>query len=1026
MDPLAQLFERYHRNGDLQALAQVFDALAPRLLPVALHLTGNPADAEDVLQQTFLLAMDRAEVFDASRRLEPWLAGLLTNVARNARRHAARRVAEPLPEHANKEPMTAEIGPMAAAERAELIAVLRTSVDALAPEQRQVLRLQLQHGMSPVEIAEVIEVPPGTVRMRLHRGLLALRRLLPAGFATCLFGSLSARGLASVRESVLHAAGKKVAAASGATVTAVVVTGCVLTMKKLLVGIVVVCVLGLWWAWPEPVLLKPPMALPPSPASPVAAAVSSGTNRTSAGEADGAVARVAQLSAIGALRVRIVASVDGAGAGEELPLPGTWLDLWSGESPLVPFDRDAQRSVTDAAGEVVLTGVEPGPWQVQILADRDSPVHAVNVVAGAETLVTIQRRTLRIARGIVVDADGRPVGGAEVWVHRGTAMGSYSLPEPAVLTARRGTRTGPDGRFGVPLLAREHRIGACAPGHGEAFGRLASGDGELRLVLGRAFATVSGTVRDGAGAAVGGAVVHLTPAGQDFRRAADGTVVAARVDRLAHADADGRFHFDGVAPGKVRVWATAWPRIQAIAELDAPAFGIVECALVMQAGTMVVGTVRNADGTPARVHVFSTPTLPAEGHYCHCDCREDGSYQLFYQPQQRFFVCIGRVGAVLATREIAAPSPGVIRCDFVLDQRTTVPGRIVGPDGRGLAAWQVVATNAAGHRGATRADGAGSFRLTIPAEGAFVVRAHAPDGGTGQPAVEVALAAGTRRVELEVSAAAMPSARVTGRLVDASGRVLDGRQVLLHCGDRSLNLRETSTGGDGRFEFAGLPATSIKLAVRELCLTTPIEERAVAAASHVELGDLVATPHAALRVDVVHTDGSTWRGDLVGVELLDSEGHRVAITSTWRAAGLDVQVAPGRYRVAAVGEDLLAEPQAVDVAANTTRQTVRVAVAIGRSRRLVWNGDGREKPQNGTVLHVTIRAANGDTIVRRDLADLMPDLRGYRYWYLQHVFAFGHYEVEARTDAGHVYRTTFTVTDDLEAPTRIDVPFVGS
>src|SRR5262245_38453725 len=97
MDPLAQLFERFRARGDLRALGKVFDELAPRLLPVALH-RGDAADAEDVLQQTFLLAIERADAFDATRRLEPWLAGLLTNIANNARRSAKRRRAETMPE----------------------------------------------------------------------------------------------------------------------------------------------------------------------------------------------------------------------------------------------------------------------------------------------------------------------------------------------------------------------------------------------------------------------------------------------------------------------------------------------------------------------------------------------------------------------------------------------------------------------------------------------------------------------------------------------------------------------------------------------------------------------------------------------------------------------------------------------------------------------------------------------------------------------------------------------------------------
>ena len=168
MDPLASQFDAFRSQGDLQALEVVFDALAPRLLPVAMHLTGHPADAEDALQQTFLLAMEHAASFDATRRVEPWLAGLLQNIVRNQRRFDHRRRTEPLLDCASEAP-----GPLAAAERDELVARLRTHVDALPAEQRQVVRLQLQHGLSPTQIAEALELPPSTVRMRLHRGLEA-------------------------------------------------------------------------------------------------------------------------------------------------------------------------------------------------------------------------------------------------------------------------------------------------------------------------------------------------------------------------------------------------------------------------------------------------------------------------------------------------------------------------------------------------------------------------------------------------------------------------------------------------------------------------------------------------------------------------------------------------------------------------------------------------------------------------------------------------------------------------------------
>ena len=178
MDTPTLLFDRYRRCGDLDALGRAFDLLSPRLLALALHLTGNAADAEDALQATFVVAMQKAAAFDATKEVGPWLAGVLAGEANNLRRREQRRRTEALEE--------ALVGAGAGdvvddAERRELVAQLRTRIDALPDEQRQVLLLQLQHGLRPAEIAEVLGIAPGTVRMRLHRGLDALRRVLPAG-----------------------------------------------------------------------------------------------------------------------------------------------------------------------------------------------------------------------------------------------------------------------------------------------------------------------------------------------------------------------------------------------------------------------------------------------------------------------------------------------------------------------------------------------------------------------------------------------------------------------------------------------------------------------------------------------------------------------------------------------------------------------------------------------------------------------------------------------------------------------------
>ncbi|NOT28833.1 MAG: sigma-70 family RNA polymerase sigma factor, partial [Planctomycetes bacterium] len=86
-----RLFGEFRRTGDARALGEVYDRLAPELLGVALHTTRDPAQAEDVLQATFVAAIEQAQRFDPERRVLPWLVGILANEARKARERGTRR-----------------------------------------------------------------------------------------------------------------------------------------------------------------------------------------------------------------------------------------------------------------------------------------------------------------------------------------------------------------------------------------------------------------------------------------------------------------------------------------------------------------------------------------------------------------------------------------------------------------------------------------------------------------------------------------------------------------------------------------------------------------------------------------------------------------------------------------------------------------------------------------------------------------------------------------------------------------------
>ncbi len=240
MHPLTDQFERFRRHGDLDALAAVFDATAPKLLRVAMHVTDDPHEADDLVQQAFLIAIRRAADFDAGQEFEPWLTGILRHLARNASRRRMARSAMEQP----VEPTLVDERvrrPEADSESEELRRVLRSHIERLPEPQRQVLLLQLEHGLGPAEIAEVLNVSPGSVRMRLQRGREALRGMLPAGVGVAALVS-GRSALAAVRAEVLAAA----AGTTGAVGSVGVVSGIgVLAMKKWIVGLAAV-VLVAW------------------------------------------------------------------------------------------------------------------------------------------------------------------------------------------------------------------------------------------------------------------------------------------------------------------------------------------------------------------------------------------------------------------------------------------------------------------------------------------------------------------------------------------------------------------------------------------------------------------------------------------------------------------------------------------------------------------------------------------------------------------------------------------------------------
>ena len=147
-----------------------------RLYRMALAWSGDPAQADDLTQETLARALQKAHQIRDPERIDGWLFSVLHNCWRD---HLRRRRPEPLGEDAEEELETAEPGPEELGVSDEIGTRVRTAIAGLPAGQRQVVTLVDLEGLSYAEVATALEIPVGTVMSRLCRARRALKdRLL--------------------------------------------------------------------------------------------------------------------------------------------------------------------------------------------------------------------------------------------------------------------------------------------------------------------------------------------------------------------------------------------------------------------------------------------------------------------------------------------------------------------------------------------------------------------------------------------------------------------------------------------------------------------------------------------------------------------------------------------------------------------------------------------------------------------------------------------------------------------------------
>jgi RNA polymerase sigma-70 factor (ECF subfamily) len=161
-----------------------------RLYALALRVTRDPDLAADALQEAFATALERAADFRRESSLGTWLHRIVYNKAIDMLRQRGKEAALPDEDSIVLGPEDDRLSRSPSWSRppdesllgAEAVAALDRAVRELTPMQRMVFEMREVEGRTSDEVAEILDIPAGTVRVHLHRARLRLRALLSEHF----------------------------------------------------------------------------------------------------------------------------------------------------------------------------------------------------------------------------------------------------------------------------------------------------------------------------------------------------------------------------------------------------------------------------------------------------------------------------------------------------------------------------------------------------------------------------------------------------------------------------------------------------------------------------------------------------------------------------------------------------------------------------------------------------------------------------------------------------------------------------
>ena len=186
MSELERSLLRRLRNRDERAFRELIEAHRDRVYNICYRMLGNRHESEDVAQEVFITVFKTIDTFREEAKFSTWLYRVAVNHCKNRIKYLARRFDKQQDEldeqssGANGTPIGAPAprAPDRALEGAQMEKLMQDAIAALDDEQRIVVVLRDVEDLSIEEICEITGLADGTVKSRLHRARLVLRKKL--------------------------------------------------------------------------------------------------------------------------------------------------------------------------------------------------------------------------------------------------------------------------------------------------------------------------------------------------------------------------------------------------------------------------------------------------------------------------------------------------------------------------------------------------------------------------------------------------------------------------------------------------------------------------------------------------------------------------------------------------------------------------------------------------------------------------------------------------------------------------------